>query len=39
MNKPINEDFDKYKEDFWKGLSMRETLWGGVALIVGASLM
>ena len=39
MNKPINEDFDKYKDDFWKGLSMRETFWGIAALIVGASLM
>lgn len=39
MNKPINEDFDKYKDDFWKGLSMRETFWGLAALIVGAFLM
>lgn len=39
MNKPINEDFDKYKDDFWKGLSMRETCWGVAALIVGTSLM
>ena len=39
MNTPINEDFDKYKDDFWKGLTLRETLWGGIALVVGASLM
>ncbi len=39
MNKPINEDFDKYKDDFWKGLSIRETFWGGAAVAVGASLM
>ena len=39
MNTPINEDFDKYKDDFWKGLSMRETLWGAAAITVGFSLM
>lgn len=39
MNTPINEDFDKYKDDFFKGLTLRETLWGGAAALVGIFLM
>ena len=39
MNTPINEDFDKYKDDFWKGLTFRETKWGAAAAGVGFSMM
>ncbi len=35
MNTPINKDFDKYKDDFFKGLTLRETLWAAGALAVG----
>lgn len=37
MQTPINQDFDKYRDDFFKGLSKRETLWGALAFIVGAT--
>lgn len=39
MNTPINEDFDKYKNDFWKGLTFRETMWGAAAVAVGFATM
>lgn len=35
MNKPINQDIENYKDDFWKGLSLRECMYGGAALIAG----
>ena len=39
MNTPINQDFDKYKEDFYKGLSKRETKYGAMALFSGILIM
>ena len=39
MNTPINQDFDKYKEDFYKGLSKRETKYGAMALLSGILIM
>lgn len=39
MNTPINQDFDKYKEDFYKGLSKRETKYGAIALFSGILIM
>ena len=35
MNKPINQDIENYKDDFWKGLSLRECMYGAYALIAG----
>ena len=39
MNTPINQDFDKYKEDFYKGLSKRETKYGAMAFFSGILIM
>lgn len=39
MNTPINQDIDKYKEDFYKGLSKRETKYGAMALFSGILIM
>lgn len=39
MNIPINQDFDKYKEDFYKGLSKRETKYGAMAFFSGILIM
>lgn len=39
MNTPINEDFDKYRDDFWKGLTLRETKWGAGAVAAGIAGM
>ena len=39
MNTPINQDFDKYKEDFYKGLSKRETKYGAMARFSGILIM
>lgn len=39
MNTPINQDFDKYKEDFYKGLAKRETKYGAMALFSGILIM
>lgn len=39
MQTPINQDFDRYRDDFFKGLSKRETLWGALAFIVGVALI
>lgn len=39
MNTPINQNFDKYKEDFYKGLSKRETKYGAMALFSGILIM
>lgn len=39
MQTPINKDIDLYKNDFFKGLSMRETIWGGTALLTGMGIM
>lgn len=35
MTKPINQDVVGYKDDFFKGLSFRETVFGALALIIG----
>ena len=34
----IDEDYDEIKEDFFKGLSMRQTFYGALSVIVGALL-
>ena len=39
MNTPINQDFDKYKEEFYKRLSKRETKYGAMALFSGILIM
>ena len=39
MNTPINQDFDAYKEDFYKGLSKRETKYGAMAFLSGIVIM
>lgn len=39
MNTPINQDFDAYKEDFYKGLSKRETKYGVMAFFSGIVIM
>ena len=39
MNTPINQDFDAYKEDFYKGLSKRETKYGAMAFFSGIGIM
>lgn len=39
MNTPINQDFDAYKEDFYKGLSKRETKYGAMAFFSGILIM
>ncbi len=36
MTKTINPDVSAFKDDFFKGLSLRECLYGGGALAVGA---
>lgn len=36
MTKTINPDVAAFKDDFFKGLSFRECVFGGSALIVGA---
>jgi len=36
MTKTINPDVSAFKDDFFKGLSLRECLYGGGALTVGA---
>ena len=35
MTKSINPDVAAFKDDFFKGLSIRECLFGGAALVVG----
>ena len=36
MTKTINQDVSAFKDDFFKGLSFRECLYGGGALAAGA---
>ncbi len=36
MTKTINADVSAFKDDFFKGLSLRECLYGGGVLAVGA---
>lgn len=36
MTKTINQDVSAFKDDFFKGLSLRECLYGGGALAAGA---
>lgn len=38
MTKQINQDIAAFKDDFFKGLSLRETIYGGIALIVGVAV-
>ncbi len=35
MTKSINPDVAAFKDDFFKGLSIRECIFGGAALVVG----
>ena len=39
MNTPINENYEEYKDDVWKGLSGRELKWGGIAVASGIAVM
>ena len=39
MNTPINENYEEYKDDVWKGLSGRELKWGGIAVASGIAAM
>ncbi len=39
MTKPINNDVVGYKDDFFKGLSLRETIFGFIALVTGGAGM
>ena len=36
MTKTINPDVAAFKDDFFKGLSLRECVFGGIALLAGA---
>ena len=36
MKKTINPDVAAFKDDFFKGLSLRECVFGGIALLAGA---
>ena len=39
MTKQINQDVAGFKDDFFKGLSLRECIYGGIALGLGAGGM
>lgn len=39
MQTPINQDIDKFKDDFFKGLTMKETMWGAAGFLVGVILI
>lgn len=39
MQTPINQDFDEYRDDFFKGFTKKETLWAGAGLLIGMILM
>lgn len=39
MNRPINQDIENYKDDFWKGLTLRECLYGGIAVLAGSGII
>lgn len=39
MQRRINKDIDAYKGDFFKGLTMRETICGGIAIAVGTAVI
>ena len=39
MTRQINEDIAAYKSDFFKGLSLREFLYGAGALVAGVSVI
>lgn len=36
MNIPINKNIDNYKDDFFKGLTMRQSIYSIATLVVGA---
>ena len=36
MNKEINQDIGGIKDDFYKGLSLREVVYGAAAFLAGA---
>ncbi len=38
MTKQINQDITAYKDSFFKGLSLRETMYGGTALMSGVAI-
>lgn len=38
MTKQINQDISAYKDSFFKGLSLRETMYGGTALVSGVAI-
>lgn len=38
MTKQINQDITAYKDSFFKGLSLRETIYGGTALVSGVAI-
>ncbi|MCM1244707.1 MAG: PrgI family protein [Roseburia sp.] len=39
MTKQINQDVAAFKDDFFKGLSIRECIYGGAALIAGTTVI
>lgn len=39
MTKQINQDVAAFKDDFFKGLSIRECIYGGLALLVGVTVI
>ena len=36
---PVNQDIDSYKDDFFKGLTMRQTLFAVAAVVVSGGLL
>ena len=39
MVKQINQDIDAIKDDFFKGLTLRECIYGGIAFVFGVGLI
>lgn len=39
MNRSINEDVAGYKNEFWKGLSFRECIFGALAILIGCGVI
>lgn len=38
MQIPVNKNIDNYKDDFFKGLTMKQTLFAGLTLAVGVGV-
>lgn len=38
MQIPVNKNIDNYKDDFFKGLTMKQTLFAGLTLAVGVGI-